>query len=135
MKFYDLDDKEYGRCIEPYQFDPDDGCRSNIQLLVGEELLKLFPSCSIFTEMPAWGTGLFLDFFIPSLRLVVECDGSQHDSFNKFFHGDLAGFARTKRNDQIKEQWCLKNGFAMCRILNRDIPKLKEKIYDATRKN
>ncbi len=133
MKFIDLDGKQHGICIEPYLFNPERDCRSELQRAAGKELQRLFPLCSIFTEVPAIGTGLYLDYFIPSLRLCVEVDGGHHNTYNKFFHGDLKGFARTIRNDQIKEQWALKNGFAFCRIVENDIPKLKEIINDTLR--
>jgi hypothetical protein len=41
-------------------------------------LAELFPREIICEEVPVTGERFVLDFFVPSLRMVVECHGRQH---------------------------------------------------------
>lgn len=59
---------------------------------------------------------LFLDFYIPHLGLAFEFQGTQHDEFHKFFHGDKSGFEKSKIRDERKRQWCDLNQITLIEI-------------------
>jgi very-short-patch-repair endonuclease len=63
---------------------------------------------------------LFIDIYIPKLKIAIECDGIQHEKFNKFFHQDIFAFASQKRNDEQKEIYCQDNGITLVRIKHND---------------
>lgn len=59
---------------------------------------------------------LFLDYYIPRLKLALEYDGQQHFEFIKFFHRTLQGFTDSKKRDTLKDTWCRENGITLIRI-------------------
>ena len=65
------------------------------------------------SRCPSKKYALLLDFFIPSLSLVIEVHGQQHYEFCKFFHKTKAGFLTAKKRDFIKEDWCELNSIEL----------------------
>ena len=53
--------------------------------------------------------GLELDVFVPSRKLAIEYNGSQHYFFNKHYHRSKKGFIKSKLNDAKKIDLCKKN--------------------------
>jgi very-short-patch-repair endonuclease len=74
-------------------------------------LSQQYPYDQIFEEVYVLGENLYLDFFIPSLKLVVEVNGRQHETFVPHFHGTKRDFILQQQRDRRKAEWCLKNGF------------------------
>jgi hypothetical protein len=73
------------------------------------ELTKsLFPYCTIFPEhfVKFKGQTLYFDFYIKELNILIEVQGEQHFSYNKYFHGDREGFVSSKRRDNLKKEFC-----------------------------
>lgn len=65
---------------------------------------------------------LYVDIFIPDFNIMIEVDGSQHDSFNIFYHKDKQAFAKQQLNDKIKEDWCEVNNIVLIRLKEKDGP-------------
>ena len=59
---------------------------------------------------------LFIDFYMPHHSLAFEFQGTQHDEFNKFFHGDKSGFEKSKVRDDRKRQWCEINDILLIEV-------------------
>lgn len=53
--------------------------------------------------------GLELDVFVPSKKLAIEYNGSQHYFFNKHYHNSKKDFLKSKLNDAKKIDLCKKN--------------------------
>lgn len=91
-----------------------------------KETLKVVKECypneAIVEELPikAKGHTLFIDIFIPRLKIGIECDGVQHFEFSKMYHGDQYALARQKSNDRIKESFCEDKGITLIRIKYND---------------
>lgn len=62
---------------------------------------------------------LYLDFFIPNLKMGVEVHGRQHFEYIPFFHKDRMGYAKAQARDRDKKQWCEINDIELV-ILNYD---------------
>ncbi len=62
------------------------------------------------------GKTLFLDIYIPRMKIAFECDGIQHAKFNKFYHGDITSFQRQKKNDELKDSFCRESGIILVRV-------------------
>lgn len=81
-----------------------------------EFVKKHYPLYDVFEEVYVPGSKLKLDMVIPGAMLIIEADGSQHQTFNPFFHKTKADFARAKRRDADKNRWCADNGFRVVRL-------------------
>lgn len=85
--------------------------------LAARELLReVFTWTPIAEEVYVPDCGLYLDFFLPAYRLVVEVDGEQHRQFIAFFHKHITGYARSSLRDNQKQQWCSLNEFSLLRL-------------------
>jgi hypothetical protein len=81
--------------------------KSDFQHKIGEILKIIYPNYQIVEDFPIpEGGGLSLDFFIPRLKVALECNGNQHNTFSKFFHCNQEGFAAAKKRDVLKETIC-----------------------------
>lgn len=104
--------------------------KSKGHLYCRELLKKLWPSDNIFEEITI-SPGLVADFIIPLRKLIVECQGTQHYTFNKFFQGDLTGFNAQKNRDNLKQEWCTINGFILVALDNRDTNGWEQQLLNA----
>ena len=74
-----------------------------------------------------FGNKLPFDFFIPSLKMLIEFDGRQHfESVDKF--GGEEYLSRLKINDEIKNKWCLENNINLIRINYKNIKEETKKL-------
>lgn len=55
------------------------------------------------------------DFYLPQHNLCIEYDGKQHYKPIDFF-GGIEGYRETKRNDNIKNEYCESNNIKLLRI-------------------
>lgn len=90
--------------------------KSKFQYEIGQQLIAKYPHDIIFEEVRVPGDGFILDFFIPSLNLVVECHGRQHTEHVKHFHNTKRQFHHQQNVDQNKRDWCELNGFKLVEI-------------------
>ena len=90
--------------------------KSQFQYDVGQQLVMKYPHDVIFEGVIVPGDGFILDFFIPSLDLVVECHGFQHRKHIKFFHRTKQDFHNQQDVDKKKRDWCELNGFRLIEI-------------------
>lgn len=90
--------------------------KSQFQHNIGQQLTEKYPHDVIFEEVRIPGDGFILDFFIPSLDLVVECHGIQHTEHVKHFHKTKQEFHNQQDTDQKKRDWCELNGFRLIEI-------------------
>lgn len=60
----------------------------------------------------------FVDFYIPSLNIAIECDGNQHYDENNYFNklSKSKGYITSIESDIIKEKYCKENNIKMIRI-------------------
>lgn len=129
MKFVDLSGRIHSKNIKPSDYPIRPISKSAGQKKLGEAIQRIFPpSMGIMEEYPCWGEQLYLDFFIPGLMMAFEFNGSQHDEFNPFFHGDRSGFANEQRRDQRKAKWCELNKIRLITLSDIDLENLEEVI-------
>lgn len=98
----------------------------------GEALLaEFFTSKSIPIEteykIVVGHHNLRCDVYVPSLRMVIEFDGTQHYQFSERYHKTIEDFKRGQEYDRMKIQWALDNGL---RIIHLDYSYVKrEKMF------
>ena len=83
--------------------------RSKLHLKARTILKDIFPTVQILEEVAAPITRtekLFFDFYINTVKLVVEVHGQQHYKFNTLFHRSAQDFANQRKRDRRKAEWC-----------------------------
>lgn len=93
-----------------------DKSKSKFQYDVGQQLTDMYPHDVIFEEIIIPGDGFVLDFFIPSVNLVIECHGRQHTQHVKHFHKTKREFHNQQDTDKKKRDWCELNGFRLMEV-------------------
>jgi len=76
-------------------------------------LTEKYPAMQILEEVYLPGESMFLDFYMPAMKLAIECQGVQHDKFVPHFHGSKMKFFAGKANDRRKLEWCQLNGIKL----------------------
>lgn len=88
------------------------------------EQQKILPNCVSPKMYP-----LKYDFYIPSLNVLIECDGEQHSDPDHFLMSDYR-----MECDRIKNQYATDNGITLIRIpYCRDLT--KEEVYKYVKSN
>ena len=83
--------------------------KSELHLLARSILKECFPTLQILEEVSIpvrRGEILYLDFYLPLSKKCIEVHGEQHYKFVTFFHIDIMGFAKHKKRDSEKKEWC-----------------------------
>lgn len=87
--------------------------KSDLHLKARSLLKECFPTVQLLEEVPIplkKSEVLYLDFYLPLLKKCVEVHGSQHYKFTPFYHVNMMGFAKHKKRDKEKQEWCQING-------------------------
>lgn len=90
--------------------------RSKFQHKIYLELKKLYPHDIILEEVKIPDSRLFCDFVIPSVRLIIECQGRQHYEFSTLFHQYYIDFVNQQNRDQMKRDFCQQNNLTLVEI-------------------
>lgn len=121
MKVLGINGKEYVWNLTGYDiFGDDSRKRSKYHIKARAILKEIFHSYRILEEVKLPGSTLlhkksvlYLDFYIPSIKLGIEVHGQQHYEFSPFFHKSKADFALAKARDEDKIEWCKLNAITL----------------------
>ena len=85
--------------------------KSNLHLKARQLLHEVFPTQCILEEVKIpirhlIQYVLYLDFYIPILKMAIEAHGEQHYKYNSLFHNTQMDFYAQKRRDRYKQEWC-----------------------------
>jgi len=94
--------------------------KSYFQWRVGQVINEFFQSEIILEEFYIPGENLYIDFFLPRKRIIIEAQGGQHFNYNKFFHGSKDGFRKSQERDSKKSIWCKHNSLRLIIIKEED---------------
>lgn len=97
-------------------FKVDGKSKSLFQHRIGVQLSEKYLHDRIFEEVQIPGERFILDFFIPSVGLVVETHGKQHVEHVRYFHRTKQDFHKQQDTDQRKREWCNLNSFRLLEI-------------------
>jgi len=116
MKIVGLNNREYNINLNKYAKNHKKTNKSSFHLEARRLLKECFPSYFIYEEVSLPGSTnpknksvLYLDFFIPNLKIGVEIHGRQHFEYVPYFHKNKLGFANHKYRDNLKLEWCDRN--------------------------
>jgi hypothetical protein len=112
MKVVGLNGREYNLDLKKYM-NNDRKRISHYHIRAGQLIHEIFHGHNILEEVklpgstnPAKKSVLYLDFFIPSVKMGVEVHGEQHYTYTPFFHKSKVGFLRSQARDRTKAEWC-----------------------------
>lgn len=113
MKVIDLDDN-----IHSWNFssaDRLDSNKSGLHNKAREVIQKVLPNARFYEEVtiPGFKPALYADFFIPSLKIMVEVNGQQHYKFTPRFHKDKMAYFKAVNRDKKKSEFCEKNNICL----------------------
>lgn len=83
--------------------------KSSLHLLARQIIKEVFPTMQSLEEVTVHirkNHIAYLDFFIPMVKLCIEVHGEQHYKFTPFYHANILAFAKAKKRDQDKKEWC-----------------------------
>jgi hypothetical protein len=78
-----------------------------------------------FEECRGEKYSLSFDFYLPEQNLCIEYQGEQHFKPIKYF-GGIKKFKYQQKNDQIKRDYCQKNGINLLEISYKDFNRIEE---------
>ena len=89
--------------------------KSELHLRARKILKEEYPTLQLLEEVSIplkKGVTLYMDFYLPLKKICVEVHGEQHYKFIPFYHSNLIAFAKSKKRDLEKQEWCEQNGIA-----------------------
>ena len=110
MKIKDLDGHIYnwktqGTIVRSNEQRP----RSKLHLAARTLLRTLYPTLQISEEVSVSlrrNKKVFLDFYINTIKTVIEVHGPQHYKFNTLYHTSAQDFLNQKKRDSDLHDWC-----------------------------
>lgn len=128
MKAIGFNGREYVWNLSKYDvYDNDTKKRSKHHLRARKLLKEIYHSYRILEEVKLPGSTaphkrsvLYLDFFIPNLRLGIEVHGQQHYEYNPFFYKTKAAFLKAQTRDEDKLKWCELNDIELIVLRHSD---------------
>ncbi len=125
MRLYSVTGRLVSKNVSKYRINWDKKSRSNIQFSVKQFLRNHWSTHIVYEEFPVYGSRLKVDFLNATRKIAIEVNGSQHSSFNKFFHqNSRAKYLSSIRRDYEKYEWLMKNGYKFVEIEEGDMKDL-----------
>jgi len=133
MNIIDLDGYAYKWKIEQRFIRANDARpRSKLHLTARSLLKEIHPTLQICEEVPVRlrkNKKVFVDFYINTVKTVIEVHGEQHYKFNTLYHSSAQDFINQKRRDNDLKEWCQLNNLNYIELLfNEDKHKWKNRI-------
>ncbi len=130
MRLYDMNGRLTSKNVAKYAINWDGKCRSIIQFKVKQFLKPFWQAHICYEEFPCFGSLLKVDLLNASLKIAIEVNGKQHESFNSFFHrGNPALYLKGFKNDIKKSQWLEANSFQLIEITEDEVPLISKEFF------
>jgi hypothetical protein len=128
-----LDGKTYKMDINTSSFPMRNNlaCKSKLQFECGKVLKSYYGMSPILEEVSVPGHRFFLDFFLPTQKIVYEIHGIQHDKYVPFFHKSKANFMQSKIRDNDKKYWCEINDISFYEVRSVEELEIQLGLKDA----
>ena len=122
LKLYSMTGRLMSKNVAKYLIDWNKKSRSKLQFNVKQFLKPFWQYQIVYEEFPVYGTRLKVDILNATKKIAVEVNGSQHTSFNKFFHKTRVNFLRSLQRDHKKLEWLKVNDFELIEIEEKEVP-------------
>jgi len=133
MDIIDLDGKKQKWSLTGYIAKGNLNNKSSLHLKAREIIKDIFPTFQVLEEVPIplrRSEVLYLDFYLPLAKIVVEVHGEQHYKFIPFFHQTKLNFLKHKKRDREKKQWCELNNMKFLELPYDKVEEWKDIINE-----
>lgn len=128
MKIRGLDGKTYSWSLAQYVGNENSN-PSDLHIRVREFLREAYPALQVLEEIYIPSEKLYLDFYLPVMKIACEAQGQQHDNFSIHMHKDKLNYSRAKGRDNRKAEFCRINGIELIYFFpDEDIENWKTKL-------
>ena len=113
---YDVEGNQIEWKVKGQEITVDKRSRSALHKQARIVISDRFPALRIIEEVPIPvrpKQTLFLDFYLPLRKLAIEVHGEQHYKYIAHFYKTPLAFAKQRRRDREKVEWCEQNGIEM----------------------
>lgn len=124
MRLFNIHGRLTNKLVHKFKIKWESESRSNIQYKVKQFLYPYWSTHMVYEEFPVFGSKLKVDFINFTLKVAIEVQGNQHNTFNKFFHGNRAKFQQSIHRDYTKFEWLSNNSIQLIEILENEVPNL-----------
>ena len=84
----------------------------------------------VYEEFPVFGSRMKVDIVNMTKKIAIEVQGSQHNSFNAFFHNNSrAKYLESIKRDVKKAQWLEKNDINLIEVDEKEAYKLSKEFF------
>jgi len=122
MRLYSTSGRLVNKNVNKYLIKWSKKSRSKIQFKIKQFLKEYWKNHIVYEEFPVYGTRLKVDILNATKKIAVEVNGSQHTSFNKFFHKTRINYLRSLQRDHKKLEWLKLNDFEVIEIEEKEVP-------------
>jgi hypothetical protein len=98
--------------------------KSKYHLAAREVIKGVFSSTKLSEEVhiPGCPSTMYIDFFIPLMKIGIEVQGEQHYKMIGHFHKDKAAYYLARKRDREKAEWCELNGISLIEFPYNESP-------------
>ena len=105
--------------------------RSKLQFKFKQFFYPYWKNHIVYEEFPVYGSMLKVDFLNATKKIAVEIQGHQHESFNRFFHGDSRlKYLESIKRDVKKTKWLEMNNFKILELYENDLKSISPEYIE-----
>ena len=83
----------------------------------------------VYEEFPVYWSELKVDFLNATIKVAIEVQGPQHNSFHAFFHNNSrAKYLESIKRDVMKREWLEKNDYRLIELEKKDVDNISKKF-------
>jgi len=131
MRLLNVNGKLVNKNVTRYSIDWEAKSRSKLQFKFKEFFYPYWKNHIVYEEFPVYGSMLKIDLLNATKKIAVEIQGSQHESFNKFFHDNSRlKYLESIKRDVKKEKWIDTNQFKFLELYEDDLKNLSPQYIE-----
>ena len=131
MRLLNVNGRLVNKNVKRYSINWEAKSRSKLQFKFKEFFYPYWKNHIVYEEFPVYGSMLKIDLLNATKKIAVEIQGSQHESFNKFFHDNSRlKYLESIKRDVKKEKWIDTNGFKFIELYENDLKDLSPQYIE-----
>jgi hypothetical protein len=129
MVLFNVKGKLVSKPVGRFRINWDKKSRSQLQFSVKQFLRPFWATHVVYEEFPVYGSKLKVDILNATIKVAIEVNGPQHDSFHYFHNGSPSAYLQGIKRDFVKLEWLEKNNFKLIEIRYDEVPLLTQAFF------